>query len=668
MCSFSSVSQWTQSTGLNGCSVIDIDIKDTMLFIMTPEGDGIFKKGINQNEWEHSISQQYLEALKVTDGAVIADFGGDLYRSFDLGLTWEAFYIPHWQPVYSIASMGDMLFVSAFSMEDSLYYTTDDGNTWSNITPNSSDMNTPRTWANDGFVYLASDFEPTILYESSNLGVSWDSISLLGLPMSDGRLSTVCRFQNKTWIGGTGGVYCYNGSEWLPQNVGFPENITIGELPIINNTLYGVTFAGNYIFDGIEWIEFSQGLSFNLSYGIVGYNDILYCGGSTGPHKNIPGENWEAIFEGLDFLNIHDLERSVDTMYACTSSGLYISYDFGQTFSRQYIEDIAQCHQIIITDSLLYILSRWDGFTISFDQGLTWITQNTGLPNSAWLNQIGINNENIFLSCNKGFYKCNHGDYEWELISDSLGGYGNLIVIEDTILISSNKVYKSVDNGNSFTEVLDSIYFMQYADGNYYAFSEDLTYNDNYLYNSSDGLIWEKMLLEVHGKMLDAKGSTILLGGIVPYYFENYLSISYDFGNTWIDILDNLTNSWGYSGIFYVQVEDQRTFCSPNDLSLWYHDDLLTSIPFIKTQQNGLYAYPNPFTSSTAIEYQLKDISNIQFTVYNTMGEEIYNEMYSSMPPGSHKVVWSPTHLPGGMYYAVLKSKFGISIVKMIKQ
>jgi len=120
----------------------------------------------------------------------------------------------------------------------------------------------------------------------------------------------------------------------------------------------------------------------------------------------------------------------------------------------------------------------------------------------------------------------------------------------------------------------------------------------------------------------------------------------------------------------------------------WSSDLLCYAIDYIPLWQNQLYpnecdldvslnessrsikvsTYPNPFNTSTTIEYELYTISNIQFTVYNVMGEAVHLEEHALMPPGSHKVTWSPGHLPGGLYYAVLKSEDGVSVVKMIKQ
>ena len=83
---------------------------------------------------------------------------------------------------------------------------------------------------------------------------------------------------------------------------------------------------------------------------------------------------------------------------------------------------------------------------------------------------------------------------------------------------------------------------------------------------------------------------------------------------------------------------------------------------------NELLLYPNPFTNSTTIEYELNEISNIQFTVYNMIGEVVYSTEEGKVIPGIHTVTWSPGHLPGGMYYAVLRSGEGVKVVKMVKQ
>ncbi|NQT78134.1 MAG: T9SS type A sorting domain-containing protein [Bacteroidetes bacterium] len=81
-----------------------------------------------------------------------------------------------------------------------------------------------------------------------------------------------------------------------------------------------------------------------------------------------------------------------------------------------------------------------------------------------------------------------------------------------------------------------------------------------------------------------------------------------------------------------------------------------------------LSIYPNPFTTSTTIEYELTELSHVQLTIYNAIGEVVYKAVDRILSQGSHTVTWSPRLLPGGLYYAVLRSEEGVSVVKMIKQ
>jgi len=79
-------------------------------------------------------------------------------------------------------------------------------------------------------------------------------------------------------------------------------------------------------------------------------------------------------------------------------------------------------------------------------------------------------------------------------------------------------------------------------------------------------------------------------------------------------------------------------------------------------------AYPNPFTTSTTIEYELTEPSHIQLTIYNAIGETIYVAQEGIKQQGKHSFTWSPKRLPEGMYYGVLRSEEGVSVVKIIKQ
>ena len=87
-----------------------------------------------------------------------------------------------------------------------------------------------------------------------------------------------------------------------------------------------------------------------------------------------------------------------------------------------------------------------------------------------------------------------------------------------------------------------------------------------------------------------------------------------------------------------------------------------------KFELSGCRVYPNPFTTSTTIEYELTEPSHVQLSIYNAIGETIYVAEEGILPQGKHTFSWTPERLPEGMYYAVLRSEEGVSVVKMVKQ
>ncbi|HSG68559.1 MAG TPA: T9SS type A sorting domain-containing protein, partial [Bacteroidales bacterium] len=86
----------------------------------------------------------------------------------------------------------------------------------------------------------------------------------------------------------------------------------------------------------------------------------------------------------------------------------------------------------------------------------------------------------------------------------------------------------------------------------------------------------------------------------------------------------------------------------------WGTPHVVVGTPEYKIQFGGVKAYPNPFTTSIIIEYTLDGKSNIEFSIFNSIGEMVHKaeETYDQ---GTHQVTWFPHHLPAGLYYAVLR-------------
>lgn len=76
--------------------------------------------------------------------------------------------------------------------------------------------------------------------------------------------------------------------------------------------------------------------------------------------------------------------------------------------------------------------------------------------------------------------------------------------------------------------------------------------------------------------------------------------------------------------------------------------------------------YPNPFNPATAISYQLSEVSNVELTVYNTLGQKVRTLVNERQEAGKYSVKFSGRGLASGIYYYRLKAYGYIETKKMI--
>jgi len=70
--------------------------------------------------------------------------------------------------------------------------------------------------------------------------------------------------------------------------------------------------------------------------------------------------------------------------------------------------------------------------------------------------------------------------------------------------------------------------------------------------------------------------------------------------------------------------------------------------------------YPNPFNPVTAIGYQLSAISNIELSIFNTLGQKVATLVNEIQPAGSYMVNWNAGKYASGIYYYTLTTSSGL--------
>jgi hypothetical protein len=70
---------------------------------------------------------------------------------------------------------------------------------------------------------------------------------------------------------------------------------------------------------------------------------------------------------------------------------------------------------------------------------------------------------------------------------------------------------------------------------------------------------------------------------------------------------------------------------------------------------DAILTHPNPFTTSTTIEYELKQPEMVILTIYDYLGKQVYQRKQNQRQ-GKQKLLWNDESLTNGVYYLKLQS------------
>ena len=86
------------------------------------------------------------------------------------------------------------------------------------------------------------------------------------------------------------------------------------------------------------------------------------------------------------------------------------------------------------------------------------------------------------------------------------------------------------------------------------------------------------------------------------------------------------------------------------------------SLPIINSVQN----YPNPFSSSTVISFDLEHPAHVSLAVYNVLGQRVTELINAFSQVGLHKKTFDASRLPVGVYYYKLEAGGKVHIGKTV--
>ena len=93
---------------------------------------------------------------------------------------------------------------------------------------------------------------------------------------------------------------------------------------------------------------------------------------------------------------------------------------------------------------------------------------------------------------------------------------------------------------------------------------------------------------------------------------------------------------------------------------------ILERIECIPSQIGIAGTYPNPFNSSTTIEYSLPEDGQVILVIYNISGQAVKVLSDAYHLAGKYAVTWNAADMPSGLYFCTLKTKNHTQTSKML--
>ena len=635
-----------------------------------------------------------------------------LYRSSDAGENWEnittGFLSGHLSDVY--VRINEDIFISGYG----IYSSTDLGNSWNVMGP-SEHLRCIVTNSN-GHIFAGGWH---IIYRSTNNGITWEGISQ-GLPVA--WIEEILVDSNDNLIAGTSfgiyrstdsgvtwihigkpewqvngllfeglsmnsngwiftlemneGIYYSTdvGTTWINANPGVPYLIALGLDPTDNRLLVGTLEGHVYqsIDLGISWkrinenYNFSPVYTFNLEY----YNRVIVGTEYAGVFSTTDyGSNWSQKNAGFKQATVYDLEsNSLGDIFARTRTFIYRSTDNGTQWMPTYFGDDAEADIFINSNDHIFASTSFLPGARSTDFGNTWTSLYNGI--CCYIASWGEDfNQNIYATASGFYMSTNNGNY-WTQISSPYGlqtfeFYTQSIIIGGTIF---GTILRSTDTGVSWDSVGTSGFFKALS------------------------------------KTIIAENGTIFLtspdrGGIHR---------SVDGGNSWVQLTSDISDSsiWSITedlnGFIYIATHSDGIFKSTNNGDSWASinselpDTTVLALAvnkegylFAGYAENGIYRtvlptttiikehelpynyllyqnYPNPFNPTTAIKYQIPELSFVTIKVYDVLGGEVATVISEEKPLGNYEVEFNAATLPSGVYFYRLQAGSFVEAKKMV--
>ncbi|HYM21035.1 MAG TPA: T9SS type A sorting domain-containing protein [Candidatus Kapabacteria bacterium] len=397
---------------------------NTRLFALT--SDGIFMSEDSGKIWIQIDSQingnVFRGQLDLVGNGVLYrdDYGITVYRTTDLGRTWQRFDSTGFNISQKIVVVDD---TTAFA-----------------------EINT-----NSGAALI-----------QSKDGIHWsivDSTNILNISS----LNTGIRIGNSIMLGGWNGllISMNDGKSWSHYTNLGEQQIDVAVLKVSGEMVFAGCRKGVYISNdtGLTWTAMQQDIGDRSLTAIGSSSSLILAGGVNGRlfETTDNGLHWNTVSSFDSVRRINEIQFVGTNAFVCSTSGFYKSIDNGDNWSLltgSIPDSNVTC--FLFAGSRMYI-GTWNGIFRSTDFGKSWQEVNNGLANLYALS-LCSNDQYLFAGTANGIFRSEDFGDHWVRKSDGLSSVDVQNFSTDPPYIfagTTNTICRSSDNGEHW-QSLDS--------------------------------------------------------------------------------------------------------------------------------------------------------------------------------------------------------------------
>ncbi|NNC84427.1 MAG: T9SS type A sorting domain-containing protein [Flavobacteriales bacterium] len=377
---------WEEIELGSNSAIFDIDFVSEEVIHLSSYGKVYRSTNGGDSFTEISLPVYSMRAIEFTSASVgfIAGEEGELWKTMDGGLTWDAIPFPFDEGIYAMTFLDTQNGYMS-GRRGSIFHTSDGGESWVN-------QHIGLPWLRD--VHFLNPDTGVVVGNAGHLSVTYNA----GLTWSERPTPTEYLLSSVEWIGetswvvaGDSGLFMLSadlGETWEVKETGtdqyiwdlwFTEDGSTGYLLCFEDTILKTTDLGDtWEVQVVTEGEFFRDFDFlDADFGVVVGNDFAY-------RTLDGGENWEErpVLEANS--NLRCVEIVNDSLSYIGSTNTLISRNGGGFWDSISVSTSLFTDQMeFLNDSLGYMISGTN-VRMTIDSGRHWSSVTTACLNNSW--------------------------------------------------------------------------------------------------------------------------------------------------------------------------------------------------------------------------------------------------------------------------------------------